>query len=382
MVCYASPPSMPAHSHKKILHVINSAGTGGAQTLIESMALYRLSGDEVRLLVLQGPASLSKRLEAAFDSVDYVGMADDTLNPLSAIRGLGRAVRKHRPDVVHSHIFVSDLISLLTPVAGAARVSTVHQSGLSASDPRSSSGVVKLVGLGSQRFGSVVATSEAAAQFMQASWYRREPTLIHNGVPIPETIPPYDPSSVTLVSLARWHPMKAHDVLFEAFRLVKARVPGAKLVCAGERMTVENPELLALVNQAGASVGDDVQLLGPVGRVGDVLEGAACLVLSSTGVESWPMVGGEATAHGVPVITTDIGETATFALVPEHLVPPGSPELLAEAITDFLLLPPDRRLQLSHDARAKAVSEFSVSRVVEKYDAVYESCLETRDTRA
>lgn len=360
--------------------MINSAETGGAQTLLEAMALNRKSGSELRLLVLQRPDTMSERLEHAFDSVSYAGMHGDDRNPLPAIRSLGRTARSFRPDVVHSHLFLADFISLTTPLGNAARVTTVHQSGLAPSDPKSSVVVVRLVALMSRRLDAAVATSNAAAGYMRTVGYRETPVLIHNGVPIPSEPEPYESGSVKVVSLARWHPMKAHDVLFSAFRLVKDHIPGARLVCAGGGMTTDNSALVALLGRAGLSLEDDVDLLGPVARVGNVLNGAACLVLSSSSTESWPMVGGEATAHGIPVITTNVGDAATFAVAPEHVVPPRSPALLADAISTFLSLDHERRLQFSVNARAKAVSEFSVTRTVDSYDDVYRSCAASKAT--
>jgi glycosyltransferase involved in cell wall biosynthesis len=362
----------------RILHVINALDTGGAQVLLEGLSVTRNADDEFHLLVMQGKDALSERLEATFDSVTYLERTAADRNPLPAVIALRRTVRRLRPDIVHSHLFQSDLISLLTPVGRASRVSSLHLSAPLPSEPWISSAVARAVALASKRFDAVIATDDSCLDYAVRLGYRRKPVVIHNGVLIPDIYAPYDTASLKLVSLARFHPMKAHDLLFAAVAQAKHTVPAVKLVCAGSGTEPDNPRILEAVASSGLTAGVDVELLGPVSDIEPVLSGAACLVLASRYGETFPLVGSEATSRGIPVITTDVGGSRAFASVPEHVVAPGSSEELTAALLSLLTAAPDVRMRWSQDSRAKAASEFSVATMSIKYRQVYLSCLAQR----
>jgi glycosyltransferase involved in cell wall biosynthesis len=366
----------------RILHVINALDTGGAQVLLEGLSVTRHAGDEMHLLVLQGEDALSERLEATFDSVTYLQRTAADRDPLRAVISLGRMARRLRPDIVHSHLFQSDLISLLTPVGRASRVSSLHLSAPLPSEPRISEVVARSVALASKRFDAVIATDESCLDYAVRLGYRRKPVVIHNGVLIPNSRLPYDASSTKLVSLARFHPMKAHDVLFAAVARVKHTVPAVTLVCAGSGTEPDNPRLLEALARSGLVAGLDVELLGPVSDIEPVLSGAACLVLASRYGETFPLVGSEATARGIPVITTDVGGSRAFASAPEHVVAPGSSDQLAAALVDLLTAAPDMRMHWSEESRARAAGEFSVATASIEYRKVYLSCLAQSRRRA
>jgi glycosyltransferase involved in cell wall biosynthesis len=364
----------------KILHVINGADTGGAQTLLEALALERRSGDVVRLAVLRDRDTLSARLDSAMDHVTYIGVNPATPNLLRAIRAINAELRRQRVDILHSHLFMSDLAALLTPAPNVARVSSIHTSYMPPDDPKTSVPVARAVAAMSGRFHTTIATDATCIPFMKRLGYRQTPVVINNGVPIPTTYPPYDVDSYRVVSLARWHPMKAHDVLFAAFSQVKVALPDAKLVCAGSGMSVDNSALVDLLTSRGLVVTRDVDLLGPVDDVSPVLAGAGCLVLSSRYAETFPMVGGEATSRAIPVVTTRVGGAAAFAVRPEHVVAPESADALAAAIQQLLTSAPATRLRFSSDAREKAIHEFSAARVAKRYYDVYDRCMSARST--
>lgn len=125
----------------RIVHVVNDAETGGAQTLIEALSSSPGDGDEHHILVLMGRGALSERLAASASTVTYAHLRRSSLSPLRAIRALRGLAREYDIDIVHSHLLQSDLVSLFT-FHHAARVTTLHTSG--AHESRSLS---QLVGL-------------------------------------------------------------------------------------------------------------------------------------------------------------------------------------------------------------------------------------------
>ena len=357
----------------KILHIINDADAGGAQSLLEALADEWPSDDELHLVVLMDRSVLSRRLDNVFDSVTYLGISRTDRNVLSMRRRLQRVIDALRPDLIHSHLFQADLLSLLIHSRGAARVSTIHTSGMTTSDPRLSRGISHLVGRSSRRFNGLVATDASCAAFMAGRHYRLPDRVILNAAPQRTPIT-YRTASTNFLHLARWHPMKGHDALFEAFREFAQQHPEWTLTCAGPGVSVDNPAVLRAAEQAGFDLADPdcpLTLLGPVDDVGPLLAAAGALIVSSKYGETMPMVSIEAIDLGVPVIATDVGGLARSVVDHRFLISPGSASALSRAMSDFAALSLNERSTLSRSSLARARAEFSVAARVQEYRSVY-----------
>lgn len=353
----------------RILHLVNDAQTGGAQTLIEALGRQRLPDDEVHLLVLMGPGALSERFEQSADSVSYVGMGQRDVLPLRAMVALRRLVRAHRIDVVHSHLLQSDLVSAITPLR-AARVSTVHTSG--SHETRSVSRLVgKVVARLNRRF-TVVACSPSALDYAVEAGYRPGIEIIRNGtemVPNTTNAVPGRVLGQRFVQLARWHPMKGHETLFAALALLRGSHPGVRLDCAGLGMDEQNPQLRAMMMRHG--VADLVTLHGSVQRVQDLFAEARALVIASTHGEALPMAGIEALSAALPVLSTDVGDCAELVVSGEFLVQPGAPVELAGALARMLDLTPEDYGEKSRAARALGEARYDEAATAAQYRALY-----------
>jgi UDP-glucose:(heptosyl)LPS alpha-1,3-glucosyltransferase len=121
-------------------------------------------------------------------------------------------------------------------------------------------------------------------------------------------------------------------------------------------------------------VGGRVHFTGAVDSPEDYYAAADVLVLP-TRSDPWGIPVIEAMAAGVPVVTTAAAGSATVAerAGAALLVPPRSPERLAQAIGD-LLADPDRRRKMGERGRAEA-GRFDVSSVVDATLGVYELAL-------
>jgi hypothetical protein len=120
-----------------------------------------------------------------------------------------------------------------------------------------------------------------------------------------------------------------------------------------------------------------------VGRVDQVTlehEYAACDVFAAPSLfESFGLVHFEAMTHGKPVVAYRTSATPEIVVEEETglLVPPGSPQALAEAIIR-LLRRPDEARRMGEQGRARAAANFSLERMVDGtlavYDAVIRQC--------
>lgn len=352
----------------RILHVVNDADTGGAQTLIEALAQRRGPQDEVRILVLLGRGGLSDRLEAAATSVDYVGMSRKEVIPARAAVHLLRLVQRHKIDVVHSHLHQSDLVNAITP-HGRPRISTQH-----ASEDASSSSVArvawKAAGKMAFRMDQMVACSPSARNITAEFGYTfpaDKMPVIFNGTTVTEAPAP-NPGGQQLLHLARFAPPKDHRNLLEAMSRIHRQHPQARLLCAGNGVDESNTQLTAWRKELGLD--GVVEFAGTITDVRQRLRTATALIFASYN-EALPMAGLEAISEGLPVITTRAGDAA-FMTVDEHLaVAPRDPEALAAAVDWFLTRTPEQVDALRQASWELSHRDFDIDRATERYMELY-----------
>ena len=367
----------------RILHIVNAAETGGAQTLIEAMCRSRIPGDEHHVLVLLGPGELSERLGAVADSIHHAGLRRRDVLPFRAIALLKSIVRSRGITVIHSHLLQSDLVAMLSG-ARVPVLSTLHTSGA-----HESRQLARLVGIAvarfSRRLDAVVACSPSARDYALRSGYANAEAIevIHNGTAVAQVHPspaaPAPAAPLRLVQLARWHPMKDHQNLFAALALLRGQGIDVHVDCAGADMDAGNAELRSAIEEHG--VGAAVHLHGSVKDVTKLLAGSTALVISSSHGEALPMAGLEALAIGLPVLTTEVGDCPQLAVDRELLVRPSDPAAQAAALVKLHRAPAERWEELSHLAWKRAVTYFEEGATTLAYRRRYEMLPGTSPSR-
>jgi glycosyltransferase involved in cell wall biosynthesis len=161
--------------------------------------------------------------------------------------------------------------------------------------------------------------------------------------------------------VARLEPEKGLDTLLDAWPRVKAAVPRALLVIAGD-----GSRRAQLTNQAVSL--PEVRFLGLVRDPVPYLQAADCYTLPSL-TEGMPISLLEAMATGVPCVATAIGGTSEALAGLGTLVPPGDAAGLAAAIVKVLRLDAANREATGAATRRRVVDRYSVEA---NADALYQ----------
>jgi glycosyltransferase involved in cell wall biosynthesis len=133
--------------------------------------------------------------------------------------------------------------------------------------------------------------------------------------------------------VGRLEPQKGIVTLVDAFERVRARVPGALLVLAGDGVSTAD------VRRRTSSWGEGAVLLGPTAHARVALWMGACDVLTLPSLaEGTPNVVLEALASGRPVVASAVGGIGELLADPRAgvLVPPRDAGALAEALVAAL----------------------------------------------
>ena len=362
----------------RVVHVHRMRGIGGSERhLLTLLPALRARGVDARVLGLDVGGTDAPRFHAQADAAGipctHVRCTHD-VNPRMA-RDVVRAVRRERPDLLHTHLVHADVYGAIASArAHVPFLSTRHN------DDRYLLGpfrhVDRAFARGARR---LVAISDAVRLFLERAGLPREKLVtIHYGLDDlptePSAVLPQEagvpPDAPLVLAVGRLIAQKDHATLLRAFARARERHGGAVLAILGAGPLEAETRALAAELELGAS------LVLP-GRVAprDWLERADVFAHSSRW-EGFGIVLLEAMLAGLPVVATRV------SAVPE-VVADGETGLLVEAgdvagLADALARVLDDaalRGRLGRAGRERARGEFSVARMAERTLAVYAEAL-------
>lgn len=182
--------------------------------------------------------------------------------------------------------------------------------------------------------------------------------------------------SLAVAMVARFSPMKRHDLMIEACQVLRNHFPNFRLILASDTGSMENAwfdRIQELVNQR--DLGNTVSILPFCHDVRNVYAAADLAVLPAEG-EGIGRCVIEAMAMGVPVIVTDYGGPCEIVVNREtgRVVTRGSRDELVAAMREMLS---DRKLCRAFSTKARTFIENNLSeegcarKIMSIYDQVY-----------
>ena len=280
---------------------------------------------------------------------------------------LHRTVAATRPDLIHVNLVDPRANRVLLGVAGtgpAPAVATVHMIGTVGSGP--GRGALALV---YRRLAAVVAVSAEVRRLLtgRLGLPPARVRMVRNGVEPRPPAPVRRAGGGPLVvgAVGRLTRQKGFDLLVEATRrLTREGWPiQVRLAGAGR----ERDRL------ATAAAGLPVRLTGFTWDVPGFLAGLDVFCLPSR-AEGLPLALLEAMMAGLPCLATAVGEVPAAVGTAALVVPPGDVDALTAALRR-LLGDSSLRTELGGRARALAVRDFDVARMVAATAALYEQVL-------
>jgi glycosyltransferase involved in cell wall biosynthesis len=229
-----------------------------------------------------------------------------------------------------------------------------------------------------RRATAVIALSRDVSQMLVSTW-GFDParlTVIPNGVdtarfrPLAGSAPPegFPSGSPVAIAVGRLIPAKRHDLLLEAWRRARSRLPPlARLLLLGD-----GPERQALEARA-AQLGLSASVSFPGSRADpERWLRASDLYVTCSDSEGMSNALLEAMASGLPVLATRISGSQDLVRdgIEGKLVPPGDADRLAEALV--ALLGDAGRRRFGEAARRTVVDGYSLEQVARRYLDLYE----------
>jgi glycosyltransferase involved in cell wall biosynthesis len=311
--------------------------------------------------------------------------------PLAMLKLLG-FLRRRQIDILHTHLFEPSVIGLLAGVLARTpcRVMTRHYSDYHTRiDKRWH---VRLDQLCTRLSHRVIAVSAHTAEHM-ISLEKAPPEKIRvilNGIDF-DRVKVSGPDAAArvrrefdaenawlLLIVARLHPEKGYEYLFDALPEIKRRATRPVVLLVAGRGTFEE-QYRARVRDLGCE--NEVRFLGFRNDAADLMAAADLLVQPSV-AEAFGLVLSEALYLGTPVVSTRVGGIPEIVDegIDGVLVPPADSSALADAVV-LLLEDPERRKMMSGAGREKLIARFQFQAMMRSYEAVYEELLSGEGAR-
>ncbi len=363
----------------RVAFVINHvAAFGGAERFATGLAIH-MPRDRIEpwmFCTRRGDEVAVRSLIEA--DVRYVSLGRQAKWDVHRLLPLLTMLRRERFDVVHSHMFGSNVWSSVAGRACRIPVIIAHEHNWSYSGDR----------LRMWLDGHLI--SRFATSFVAVSAANRERMIALEGVSpekirvIPTAWVPHlgpsdgniraelglGPDAQVIGVAAVMRKEKALEVMLDAHAMLVSRLPDVHLVIAGDGPC--RPELERQISRLG--VGASVHLLGRRNDVDGILNRVDVGALSSDW-EGSPLFVFECRAARVPLVATAVGGVPELVQSGRTglLVPPRDPRALAEAIEQVLT---DRALsqRLAEEA-AKDLHQFEIGTVAGRFADLYEQLM-------
>lgn len=367
---------------KTILHMIETGGTGGAETVYLNL-IRRLDGARWR------PIPVVPRLGWVYHELLASGIEPfliperHAFDPVYFARMIA-LIRRFDVDLIHAHLFGSAVrAALLSKVCRIPAIATLHGGIDVASRERFRSAKVSLLNHGLSR---IVFVSEALRRdFMRAVPIRPElATVIPNGIDAlkfsagdgaafrKEFEIGDDEFVVGAVGSPGRH-AKGLDILLDVAATLKTSSPGSRVVLVGDLEGGRGNKILKQRTALGLT--RDVIITGFRGDVNRALAAFDVYALTSRS-EGFSLSLVEAMAAGLPVVATRCGgpELILDDGVTGILVENESVESIANAIVALRANPKERH-RLGVAARDQARKRFTLDAQIRAYDELYQEVL-------
>ena len=367
-----------------VLHLIESAGPGGAETVVLDLCKRTKAAGIVPLM-----ATLRQReswLPKALADVGIETFSLENRYPLDPILlwRLAKLVRDRRVDVIHSHEFTMNVYgTVVASLLGIPNICTAHGKGYPFERARRRVAYRWAVNHATH----FVAVSEDLKRFIieQLSVDAQAVTVVYNGIDtaVYDSAAARLPPAVEGVSeltegRRRWpiigsvgnlYPVKGYPILLQAAVRVIREYPDALFLVIGKTNTAHADFLKAEVTRLGLS--GHVRFLGFREDVVALLSFLDLFVLPSLS-EGVSLAVLQAMSSRLPVIVSRVGGNVEVVEDDQSglLFPSENARSLAEKMS-HLLRDPDRRHQLGDAARQRVEATFSIDTMFGRYLSLY-----------
>lgn len=363
---------------KKLAFIIRSLNYGGAERQLVNLAKgLDKQGFDVSVLYFYPDGSFVKDLQESGISTICLEK-QGRWHIFSFVWHLVRHLKQIHPDILHGYLGVPNLLTIfLKPFFPSTRMIWGIRNSQHSPNLYGWLGnlVFQLECLFSHFADLIIVNSHAGKAYCITHGFPADKMMvISNGIDTEKFQPDREArvkvraewgiseNTILIGLVGRLDPRKDHPTFLKVAALLHQESQNIHFVCVGSGSENYTRELHDLANELGMS--DKVIWAGARADM-PAIYNALDIAVSSSYIEGFPNVIGEAMACGVPCVVTDVGDSAWIVGDTGMVVPPRNPEALKNAIKQLIEELEANSCNSTH-IRQRIVEQFSIHQLVLK----------------
>ena len=370
-----------------VMLVIRDLGPGGAEKLLSDLLpVLKQSGIEILLVSLCDDMTFAPRIKDAGIEILQLGHEKRVYGPWNLYRSglkLRALIKQRQPDIIHSHLYLADLLAWIWSPSGCRTVSTLHNvypwwQWWAARGKRVRYFYMTKVEaiLGRLRGCMFVGVSEAVKKCAIRSLGIRADNIkmVYNGIVVDDFEAKNEyrsTESPVIIQVGNYREQKGHGVSLRAFKILRKTYKDARLHLVGDGPLRKQME--KEIEQSGLA--GSVILMGRRDDVPELLRESDIFWMPSL-FEGLSIACVEAMACGLPVVasnTSGLNEEVSEGLT-GYLVGVGNHKQLAEKTME-ILRSPDIARGMGVKGRDRVERLFSINSAASSYICIYDEVL-------
>jgi len=363
----------------KVIHLVETLDAiGGMERIIAEIAIHLNKQEfELRIWCLHRDGKFAQELRKQGLIVRVLNI-NDYYNPLNILK-LAWALKKARPDIVHTHMYFASTIGRIAGKIAGVKVLINH---VHSSYWHYSSRNLLIERILSKITNKIICVSRHTKDFVinHEKIDLSKVEVIYNGISIEHAFSRQDvrqsfnvlPQEIIIITVASLLENKGHRVLLKALSLLGDQKSRVKCWIVGQGpMEEELKEYARELN-----LDSKIIFWGERHDVPQLLTASDIFVLASIQREGLSISVLEALAYQVPVIATKVGGIPEVIedCVNGLLLAPNEPDALAAAI-EGLMTDHQKRLEYAQAGSRKFYEQFESKIMIAHIEKLYKECL-------
>lgn len=343
----------------KILHTIITLESGGAERQLSKIVNDDNENQHIILTLADRPIfyDIDKKVK-----VININQKVTIASKIFVVFKLLQVIRKEKPDIVHTWMNTNFYAPILKRLYKDATYVISIRHGVNRKYT-----LLKKLGLKNyfRNLDYTIFVSEAALKaYDKLGIHFPQKLVIPNGFEkVENTFVLKENQDLTFIHVGRYNKIKNQHMLIEAFNQFSEEKDDVKLILIGRGMTYSN-----FVTSIDKQNINKFQFLGEQKNVSDYYKKSHVFILTSLN-EGFPNVIGEAMSHGLPVITTDAGES--FKIVGDSGFKIGNSTKDLLQTLNKIYDNKDSLQSMSNQAYQRINSEYNLEKILSTYLKFY-----------
>lgn len=366
---------------KTILHIIDTTGPGGAETVFIDLLTHLPSEKYRSVVVIRGKGWVYEELQRR--GVESILLDAKGSFNWRYLKRLVSLIRHEKVDLIQSHLLGSNIYSALAGLLSRTPLVATFHGAVDVAE-RERLLFLKFAAINYGATAIVAVSNDLRENIMHRTSLRSDKTkVIYNGIDtgafqrtksnVLRQQFGWSENDIIVGSLGNIRPAKAYDVLLNAASLLKDGKQSYRFVIAGQGKGSLYQKLLHLRTEL--KLDDRVQFLGFNDDPADFLSNLNLFLLSSSS-EGFSIATIQAMAAGLPVIATRSGGPQEIITHEKngYLVDIDVPQQIANAIEK---LANDTVLskKLAFAGQQHAIKTFDIKNMINSYEDIYKNIL-------